>query len=227
MGLKKFIATTIRECLNENSDIINDYSGEYYDLYNFILDNDLQHFFVDKYSEIHTNLTIVNWEDFVRGEMGSDEEIIKELIGNNYKIYYDDDKDSFLITKKKSGKTNYRITFSNDYEINRVIEETGVYSEYEPRLAVILNNKIIGGSTYEIDEDGVYNFDIGILDEYQGYGISTKLISAIISDAKKMKSNGIKAQVVNNILFDYLIKNEFSGTNDSGVKYVYKQFKKP
>jgi N-acetylglutamate synthase-like GNAT family acetyltransferase len=88
----------------------------------------------------------------------------------------------------------------------------------------MLNNEIVGGSTYKIDEDNIYNFDIGILDEYQGYGISKELISNIIYDAKVLKADGIKAQVVNNTLFDYLTTIGFKGSVDSEIRYVYKMF---
>ncbi len=229
MELRKFIVTTIREYLNEQQMLnenleVNDYSGRYEDLYNFINDNNLQTFFVNKYNIFDSDLTIQNWEDFVRGEMGTDEEIIEDLLGKGYRIYYDDNEDMFIVSKKKIGKLKYNIILSNNNKIINVLEECGIHSEYEPRFAINLNSKIIGGSTYNIDDDNVYNFDIGILDEYQGYGISKQLIDKIILDAKHLKCDGMKAQIVNNMLFDYLIKRGFKGSVDSGIKYVYTQF---
>lgn len=219
---EKFISTTIDDFLNENIINDNDYSGEYHDLYNFIKDNNLQELFVNKYSKYDKNLTIDNWDEYVYGEFDCDESVIENLIGKKYKIYYDDKSDNFIITKKKTGKLNYKIIYSDDNKINDVIDDAGIYSEYKPRFAVVLNNKIIGGSTYQV-QDNIYKFDIGILDEYQGYGMAVKLINCIISDAKKMNVEGISALVVNNILFDYLINNGFRGTNENGIKYVYKQ----
>jgi len=102
--------------------------------------------------------------------------------------------------------------------------KSGVYSEYEPRFAIVSNGKIIGGSTYDVDKYNIYNFDVGILEEYQGRGMFKKLIDKIISDAKKLNTDGIKAQVINRMLFDYLISIGFKGTNESGVKYVYLDF---
>jgi len=228
MKLRKFIATTIREYFNEQmlkeSLSISDYSGEYENLYTFINNNDLQNVFVNKYSKFNSDLTIQNWEDFVYGEMGSDEEIIEELLGNDYKIYYDEDNDVFIVSKRKTNKLKYNIILSNSNKIINVLDECGVHSEYEPRFAIKINSRIIGGSTYNIDDDNVYNFDIGILDEYQGYGVSKQLIDKIILDAKHLKCDGVKAQVVNNMLFDYLIKLGFEGSVDSGIKYVYTQF---
>jgi GNAT superfamily N-acetyltransferase len=229
MELRKFIKTTIREYLNvqqtlkENLSVI-DYSGEYEDLYNFINDNDLQNFFVDKYSKFNSELTIENWEDFVRGEMGNDEEIIEELLGNEYKIYYDEDVDVFIVSKKKISKLKYDIILSKSNQIIDILDKSGIYSEYNPRFAVKSNSKMIGGSTYFIGDNNFYNFDIGILDEYQGYGISKQLIDKIILDAKNLKCDGMRAQVVNNMLFDYLIGLGFDGSVDSGLKYVYMKF---
>ncbi len=217
--MKDLIGKLIREELNNFQ---NDYSGEYEDLYNFINDNNLQQIFVDKYKQFDDDLTIDNWEDFVRGEMGYDEDIIKELLGNNYRLYYDNSNDVFIITKKKEkNKLNYKIILSSD---EKILDEIGVYSEYKPRFGVIVKNNIVGGSTYYIDDDNIYNFDLGISEQFQGYGISTKLINYIINDAKKLKTNGLKAQVVNDMLFNYLINNGFQGSNDSGIKYVYKYF---
>jgi len=216
-----FIRKLIREELDEFQ---NDYSGKYENLYNFINDNDLQQLFVNKYKHFNKDLTNYNWDDFVYGDFGSDEEIIEELLGNDYRIYYNESDDVFVVNKKKKDKLNYKIILSNNKKIIDVVNEAGIYSEYNPRFAVINNNKLIGGSTYSIDDDNVYNFDLGILEEFQGYGISNKLIDYIINDAKRLKTNGLKAQVVNDMLFDYLINIGFQGSNDSGIKYVYKQF---
>lgn len=224
-NLKNFIRSTVRNCLNEqkiNNLINSDYSGKYESLYEFINSNDLQQVFVNKYAQYDSDLNVDNWEDFVRGGLGYDEEIIEELLGKEYKIYYDEDEDVFVVTKKKIGKLKYKIKLSNSNEIIKILEESGIYSEYKPRFAVILNNNIIGGSTCEIDDDEVYNFDIGILDEYQGYGISKKLINILIDDAKNLKAIAVKAQVVNNMLFEYLIKIGFEYSVDSGIKFVYK-----
>ena len=97
-----------------------------------------------------------------------------------------------------------------------------IETTFEPRIAVLHDGNIIGGVSRKIDEDNIYNFDIGILDAYQGIGISKALINKIIDDAIKTKVNGIKAQVVNRQLFDYLLNNGFSGSVDSGIKYIYK-----
>jgi hypothetical protein len=214
----------MRKLIRENLEKLKpDYSGEYEDLYNFINDNGLQKKFVDLFGKYDNELTISNWDDFVRGEMGTDEEIISELVGNDYRIFYDEDYDVFILKKKKKGKLNFKIKITNSDEIIEILDQTGIFSEYKPRFAVILNGKIIGGSTYEIDSDNVYNFDVGILDEYQGYGISNKLIDVIIKDAKNMGNVGLKAQVVNNILFEYLVGLGFRGSVDGDVKYVFKK----
>jgi GNAT superfamily N-acetyltransferase len=218
--LKKIIRKILKE---EFEKLDNNYSGMYENLYNFIIDNKLQDIFVKKYSNFDHNLTLKNWNNFVRGEMGSDEEIIESLAGENHKVYYNEEEDSFTVVKKNKNALNYKIILSKNNEIINVLDKSGIYSEYEPRFAVISNNKIIGGSTYNIDEDNVYNFDIGILSKYQNCGISKKLISAIIEDAENWGANSIKAQVVNDALFNYLTNIGFSSSNDSGLKYVYKK----
>jgi N-acetylglutamate synthase-like GNAT family acetyltransferase len=227
--IKSIIKKIIKEELNLtesfntlNNPINSDYSGKYESLYQFIQSNDLQQVFVNKYNQYDSDLSIDNWEDFVRGEMGSDEEIIERLLDDEYKIFYDEDEDVFIVIKKKRGKLKYKIKSSNSNEIIRVLEKSGINSEYKPRFVIILNENIIGGSTYYIDDDNVYNFDIGILDDYQGYGISKNLIDVLIYDAKKLNAKAVKAQIVNNMLFEYLIKIGFEYSKDNGIKYVYK-----
>lgn len=199
-----------------NSDLKKELSGEYEDLHSFIFNNSLEREFELKY-----DIPEGEWDDNVRGEIDADEEIIDNFLDDNYKLYYDNDKDMFIITKKKTNKINYKIDFSKILEILDVIGDSGVESEYEPRFSVSVDNEIVGGSTYHIDDSNIYNFDIGIISEFQGYGISKKLIGKIINDAKTLKCDGIKAQVVNNMLFDYLNSIGFSGSDDSDIKYVY------
>lgn len=201
--------------------IDQDLSGEYESLRHFIETNNLQKDFVDKYKESDADLNIENWEDFVQGEMGYDEEIIKDLVGKDYKVSYDEDDDLFHIKKKKVGKVKFQIIQSDSEEIIDILDQSGIFSEFEPRFAVLVDGKIVGGSTYQLDETNTYNFDIAIIDEYQGYGISKPLIDKIIEDAKILIASEIKAQVTNNQLFDYLLQIGFKGYKDSDVKYCY------
>lgn len=201
--------------INENLET-TDYSGSYDCLRNFILDNNLQQVFKDKYDIPKDE----EWYEYTQGEINSDDEIILALIGKDYRLRYDEDADEFIVTKKKTGKLKYKIEQSDDSDILSVLD---VYSEYEPRFAVIVNGEIVGGSTYEIDDDNFYNFDMSIGADYQGFGVSKKLINNIIEDAKRLKCHGIKAMVVNNMLFDFLTSNGFDGSDDSGTKYVYKK----
>lgn len=201
-----------------------DYSGNYQDLRIFISDNKLQKFFSDLYK-----IKVNEWDDYTSGEFGSDEEVIEKLIGKNYKIFFNEDEDEFIITKKKTNKLDYRIVLS-DKNYNKgvidVIEESGIYSEYKPRFVVLVENKVIGGSTFKIDEDNIYNFDLGILDEYQGYGISKELIHKIISDAQNLAADEVKAYVVNDMLFQYLKGVNFNLSVDDGQKYAWKTIRK-
>jgi GNAT superfamily N-acetyltransferase len=208
LNFKKF-------CLTENIDT-TDYSGSYDSLRDFIYNKKLQQIFKDKYDIPDDK----DWEYYTSGELGYDEEIIEELVGKDYRIRYDEEDDMFFITKKKTGKINYKIELSDD---NTILDVMDVHSEFEPRFAVIVDGNIVGGTTYEIDENNDYNFDMSINDEYQGYGISKKLVDYVIKDAKKLKCSGIKGMVVNNMLFDYLTQNGFHGSIDSDTKYIYKK----
>ncbi len=215
----------LRKLIKEQLSKLIDYTGKYENLLEFINSNNLQSEFVKKYSKLNSGLTLKNWEDFVRGEIGSDEEIIESLLGNSYNVYYDNDTDIFIVTKKKTDKLKYEIVLSNNNDIIKTLENSGIHSEYEPRFAVISDNKTIGGSTYYIDDDNVYNFDIGILDKYQGHGILKHLINALVLDARELNADAIKAQVVNNMLFDYLTNIGFDGSIDGDIKYVYKDIR--
>lgn len=198
----------------------NDYSGEYKDLYDLIYSNkDLIDVFAKEY-----NINAEKWEDYVRGELDYDIEIIKKLLPKNYRVFYDEDDDIFQISKKRNGKINYQIFQSNDEKIIDIIHKTPVYTDFKPRFKVIVGDEIIGGSTYEIDEDNMYNFDLAILDEYQGYGISKDLLNKMIDDAKTILCDGMKAHVVNNMLYQYLNKIGFETTNESGQKMAYLYF---
>ena len=194
-----------------------DYSGDYSDLYGFIWGNNLQ-----KHFSILYNIPESKWEDYTRGELGYDEEVMQKLTGDDYKIFYDGDIDTFKVSKKKKNIDKFiEIKLSSNKKVLSIIEEAGIFSEFPIRFEVLIDGVIVGGSTYHIEED-VYNFDIGILGEYQSMGIGKKLIDAILQDAKLMNCLEVKAQVINNELFQYFKKIGFYSSNDSGIKYVYK-----
>jgi ribosomal protein S18 acetylase RimI-like enzyme len=206
----------------------SDYTGNYRDLREFIYSNDLQELFVDIYKKYESELNKDNWEDYTYGELGYDEEIISSIIGKNYKIFYNEENDEFVITKKKLNKINFEITLStkkyND-KLIKVIEDNGVYTEYKPRYVVLVKENVIGGSTFEIDDNNIYHFDLAIDEEYQGYGIAKKLIDKIVQDAENLKAEQIQAYVVNNMLFEYLKNSGWNVSKDGGEKYAWKQIK--
>jgi hypothetical protein len=144
-------------------------------------------------------MRIKSWKDF---------NSIKESIDQN-------------LSGEKVGKVKFEIIQSDSKEIIDILDQSGIFSEFEPRFAVLVSGKIVGGSTYHLDETNTYNFDIAIIDEYQVYDISKPLIDKIIEDAKILIASGIKAQVTNNQLFDYLLQIGFQGSKDSNVKYCY------
>jgi ribosomal protein S18 acetylase RimI-like enzyme len=197
----------------------SDYSGEYSDLTDFIDSNKLQQEFIDKYNSEYSDITLDNWDDFTRGDFGTDEEIIEYLAGNSYRVSYNDDTDYFKVSKKKSGRLTYKIKKSNSKDIKKVFSYTGINSEYPPRFAVMVDGKIVGGSTCEIT-DNTYHFDIAILNEYQGYGILKKLLEKIIKDAKYEGVGNLKSQLVNTDIKDYLSKMGFKIEKSSGIYHV-------
>jgi GNAT superfamily N-acetyltransferase len=205
-----------------------DYTGNYRDLRDFINSNNLQDLFVDNYKKYVSELNKDNWEDYTYGELGYDEEIISSIIGKNYKIFYDEENDEFVITKKKLNKISFEIILStkkyNDRLI-KVIEDNGVYTEYKPRYVVLVKENVIGGSTFEIDDNNIYHFDLAIDEEYQGYGIAKKLIDKIVRDAENLKAKQIQAYVVNNVLFEYLKNSGWNVSKDGGEKYAWKQIR--
>ena len=205
--------------------IEKDYSGKYEHLRQFISDNKLQQIFSDKYKGDIPALNVDNWDDYTQGELGSDEEVMKEMLGKNYKILYDEENDEFIVSKKKTNNINFKIILSNknyDKKVHKVIGDSGIFSEYEPRFVVLVGDKVIGGSTYKIDDDNVYHFDLGISEKYQGYGVSKELIDRIVEDAKKLKASEVNAYVVNNMLFQYFQTNNWNVDKSDGEKYAWK-----
>jgi len=151
-------------------------------------------------------------EDSLDGELGYDEEVLIALVGNNYRVFYDEESDEFEITKKKKKVEGSAVIVlannKNKNEILRVINEE-IYTEFEPRFAVLYDSKIVGGSTFFI-QDEVYFFDIAISEKARGLGIGKELVDKIIQDAKKMGCEKLSAEVVNPKLLAYLKKVGFS-----------------
>ncbi len=212
-----------RISLNENSEILNtkDLSGKYESLYNFINDNNLQQKFVKDYGNEEPELNLENWEDYVRGELGYDEEIIGKLLGDEYKMYFDQENDLFVITKKPNKKNNsITITYTTDDNVIDLMYNEEIFTTYTPRFGIYADDKLIGGSTFKF-KDGVYNFDAAIKKEFQGQGIFEKLIREIKLDAKKIGAKTIQAEIVNNLLFNVLHRYGFNTYKDGGTNYAY------
>jgi hypothetical protein len=133
--------------------------GEYSSLREF-LENNTQYipFLSEKYG-IDAN----DWEEYVQGELDADEEVIETILGDGYKVFYNESNDVFEIIKKKDKtEITYKISIATKYQfrnIEKVIADTGIYSEYTPRFVVTVNNEIIGGSTFFVDENNIYHFD--------------------------------------------------------------------
>ena len=208
-----------------------DYSGEYYSLREFIELYDLQNEYVDYLkAEGLDDITIDNWDEYVEDD---ENEIIK-FLGTNYNVFYHDEKsgDYFEIEKKKVkgsiGEVEVRLlTEEEQNDAHVIIEESGIYSEYEGRIGAFIKGGMVGATTMDVEDKEYYRFDIGIDPQYQGYGISTKLLQFMFEDAKKIGHHYITAQVTNPKLFKTLgDKYGFNLESDSGQKYATKRFKK-
>ena len=121
--MRQIIKNVIRGFLNEG-----DYSGEYSDLADFIESNKLEQEFVNKYNE-NGDITLDNWDDFVRGQLGYDTEVIENLAGNTYRVLYDDDTDYIKVSKKKLGKLTYKIQKSTSKDIKKAINHLKIELE--------------------------------------------------------------------------------------------------
>ena len=192
----------------ESGGEIDEIDGTYSSLRNFI---DLNPNYSKKLVELYA-IKESEVEDSLDGELGYDEEILIALVGNNYRVFYDEESDEFEITKKKKKVEGSAVIVlannKNKNEIFRVINEE-INTEFEPRFAVLYDSKIVGGSTFFI-QDEVYFFDISISEKARGLGIAKELIDKIIEDAKKMGCNNLSAEVVNSKLLAYLRKIGFS-----------------
>lgn len=166
--------------------------------------------FTKKISEIY-KISENDVEDNLYGEIDYDEEVLKNILGKEYRVFYNEKSDEFEISlKSKKKNVSYEIVLAKkDNEIkilNAILDQ--VYTEYPARFGVIVNGKIIGGSTFKI-KNKTYFFDIGLSPKYQGLGISKPLIDKIIEDAKKSNSTRLEAEVVNPYLLSYLKSRGF------------------
>ena len=201
-----------------------DYSGEYYNLRDFINRHDLQNDYV-KHVNIPT-INIDNWSENIE----DDETYITTFLGDTYHIFYDESIDSFEITKKKGElydiiSVRLLETDSEKEKAHEIIRSCGIWSEYEGRIGAFINDEMVGTVSVNTTNNK-YWFDIGINPLFQGYGISSKLILFLIEDAKSLNSDSISAQVTNMKLAKSL-KNKygFELTKDSGQYFAYLNLK--
>jgi ribosomal protein S18 acetylase RimI-like enzyme len=207
---------------SELEEEVVDYSGEYENSREFVTSNKLE----DEFLKQHDYVKLEDYDDIedMITDIGNDEEVIQDLLPDDYYMYYNEDEDFFSVTKKKQKKDiDFKTQYSTPLDSNKVMnvfDSIGLYTEFEPRFSVLFNDIVIGGTTYEIvkDERGKgYHFDVAILDEYQGMGISKPLINKIIDDANTLGCEYLEAEVVNYQLALYLDKIGFD-IEDLGYK---------
>lgn len=202
----------------------DDYTGEYDSLSTFLQDNPSAIAkFIELYSTTETPITFENYDDYIYGEIDTDDSIIENIIGSEYRCIYIEKYDHFEISKKKTQKIEYIIipaTEKTKNDIHQVIEDSGIHTEYEPAFAVIYKGKVIGGSTYKV-EDGIYWFDVGIQDKYQGVGIFKEILKQIKQHAIHLNVSTLGCMVVNELLFQYLGDIGFSRERSNDSNYAY------
>lgn len=220
--IKDKIRAIKKNNINESYDQMGDeVTGEYDSLASFLGFNP-QYIpvFAEKY-EINAE----DWEDNVRGELDYDEEILKNILKPNYRVRYSSKDDVFIISLNKKNNLNGSIeVFIVDGELGQGVISLlnkEIITEYEPRLALMVDGKLAGGSSYNLVGD-IYNFDIVIGPEYQGQSLSKYLISAIINDAEQLGAEVVRAEVINELLLEYLSKLGFETYIDQDSWYVEK-----
>lgn len=208
---------------SELEEEIVDYSGEYSTAYEFIVQNNLE----DKFTEINGDYRDEDMEDF--GEYVSyffDEEVIEGLLPKDYKVIYNEQEDLFYVSKKKKKIRNFKpvIKIAESTEEKEKIEEKVneyVLSEYEGRIGVYYKDELIGGSTYTINDETVYVFDVAVDEKYQSNGVFKSLIEHIKDDAKNLGCESIKAEVVNYELSVYMENIGFNVERNKDYTYAY------
>lgn len=190
-----------------------DYSGEYYNLRDFINDHDLQQDYIDYENsllEVPTSkpeliINMENWDE----DMEDDETYIESFLGDGYYIFFNEETDHFEIEKKKTknsvGEVEVRLlSEAEEDDIHVILEYSGIHSEYKGRIGAFMGGSMVGGITQDSENKEEYRFDIAIDPEYQGYGISHKLLDFMIEDAKSSGHDMISAQVTNMKLLKFL-----------------------
>jgi len=194
----------------ENHTVPKDLSGDYENSSQFILYNGLEKEFISEYGELDLN-EYVDIDEYIR-DIGDDEHVISKLLPSNYYMRYSVKDDMFIITKKRNESLNYNIIRNDngryDNDLHVLYSYAGINSEYNPRLLAMSKGVVIGGISNVIKKD-TYWFDIVVGDEYKGYGVSKELLKEMIKDAKSMKVIYIEAEVVNEMLEEYLDKIGF------------------
>lgn len=187
---------------------IDEVDGEYYSLDDFIQSN-------PSFSKILAELYNIDEnevEDNLQGELGYDEEVLKKILGKDYRVFYNEDSDVFEIKKRSIKKNKSAIIVlaneNNKKEISDIILSE-IFTQYEPRFGVLVDGEIVGASTFLI-KGNKYYFDVVVTNKSRGLGISKLLIEEIIKDARELNVKSLEAEVVNPYLLSYLESIGFS-----------------
>ena len=211
----------LKECKDLEYQLLlleSDLSGNYESSSEFILTNNLEDRFIEEYGEFDID-EYYDIDEYIR-DIGDDETVIADLLSNDYRLYYDESSDEFIISlKNKTNNIDFEIKETNEQAVVDIINEF-VYTEYYPRFGIYVDDTLVGGSTYYIDDENQYWFDVAVKEEYHGYGFIKELMRYIIDDSKNCDL--LIAEVVNRELEEYLKSIGFHVDRNKDRTYLYK-----
>ena len=147
-------STTFPQGFAKGGETATDYSGEYRDLRTFVMRNGLREAMGKKYG-----FEAKDYEDYVRGELGYDTEVIQELAGDRYKVDYIERYDEVTGRRDKDGE--------GVIIVSKIYEEGGKVKRFDRHESMPVETRdeigyLINGRRKEID--GVITYvDSGLM----------------------------------------------------------------
>lgn len=178
----------------------NDYSGEYRSIRDFVRSNKgMNKILAEKY-----NLSISEVDFNLNGELGFDEEVIKNLLrGKGYSVKFIDDKYDgyFEVTKRKMAKGGGIYSSDNIWIVTFQNQDS---AEFE-KVRVRANNK---RNAIEIAED-----ESGLGSDWQYYSAEKQTYAK-----GGMTEHGLREG--DKIVFDHLVDDNIDVIDRKGVKHI-------
>lgn len=153
-------------------------------------------------------------------------------ISDVYKFKPSIDEDALIVyrTDKKldPSKLKWKVNL-NDSEIKNIsfiFSDSGINSQYNPRIAFYYGKELIGGITVQINKiEKSYLFDTAIKEKYQYRGLFNKIMSIAEKDARKKKMKTMTSNVVNLSIINSLENLGFKVYRESDTVYCIKNLK--